>query len=117
MMEVRLVRSREFEEIVDSVITWAVACCSVISLGFRRVQLREVIGILHGFDLGGCSMFHCAPPERKVDVRVVLMLLRKPRLRPGFSKIDDNTIVPFPHRLMWFIFFYLAVSSHTKTVL
>lgn len=68
-------------------------CCSVVSVGFRLVQLREVIRIPRGFDLGGCSMFQCVP-ERKVDVGVVLMLLCKLGLRPGFSKIDDNTIVP-----------------------
>lgn len=58
------------------------------------MQLREVIRIPHGFDLGGCSVFQCVL-ERKVDVGVVLMLLYKPGLRPGFSGIEDNTAVPF----------------------
>lgn len=34
-------------------------------------------------------MFHCVL-QRKVDVRVVLMLFCKPWLRPGFSRIDEK---------------------------
>lgn len=61
-------------------------------MGFGVVQLREVIRILRGFDLGGCSMFHCIL-EREVDVSVVLMLLCKPGLRPGFSGIEDGVVL------------------------
>lgn len=63
----RLVRSLEFEKRIDSLNS---ECYSIVSVGFSLVQLREVIRILHGFDLGGCSMFHCVL-ERKVDVGVV----------------------------------------------
>ena len=81
--------------------------CAVVSVGFR-LQLREVIRIPLGFDLGGCGVFQCVR-ERKVDVGVVLVLFCKPGLRPGFSGIDDMRAVPFLS--------YRAVSSHVQFVM
>lgn len=98
----KLVRSSEFQERNDSLITFD-DCCSVFSVGLR-LQLREVIRIPLGFDLGGCSVLQCVL-KRKVDVGVVLMLFCKPGLRPGFSWIDDITVVPFLS--------YLAMSFHS----
>lgn len=82
-------------------------CCGVVSVGFT-LQLRQVIRIPLGFDLEGCSVFQYVL-KRKADVGVVLMLFCKPGLRPGFSWIDDITVVPFIS--------YLAMSSHSRPTL
>lgn len=53
-----------------------------------------------------------------MDVRDVLMLLRKPGLRPGFSGIDDDTIAPFLSPALYFplcsSFSYLPQGDHSN---
>lgn len=67
--------------------------CGMLSVGFSQILIQKVIKIRYCLDLRGYSLFQSVR-KRKFDVEVVLTLLCKLSLSPGFTGMNVYPLVP-----------------------